>query len=292
MHLCIANSVYKNPPDLPTYFYASKGSEGLRAKGSRNLGGSKCQLRNHETTTILGTPDEVVREAIDVGVERAIGVDEHVSNEELFANLEQEERAVAVRAEPLAMVLDELNDLSLREAQRIQVGSETAVDLLEGSVLGHLVNLNVLGFRWVAFHVGVPVDEVAVEVAVEEVTCFCDDFVSVSRTEGERFRSRDKPEAVRGILSHFREEVCDELLSFSGHMVASPENPLHVFTIECSVLFQFGNGGFGTLASGVFDDSDALFFLSCCNRFHTVINFGCVCFVVADWLLTTARNIP
>lgn len=32
--------------------------------------------------TILGIPDVVVREAIDVGVERAIGVDVHVSNEE------------------------------------------------------------------------------------------------------------------------------------------------------------------------------------------------------------------
>ncbi len=165
--------------------------QSLRAKGSRNLGGGKCLLRNHEPTTILGMPDVVVREANGEGVERATGADAHVRNEEFVANLEQEERAVAVFAEPLAMILDELDDLSLREAQRIQVRSETAVDLLEGSVLGHLVDPHVSGFRWAAFHVGVPVDEVAVEVTFEEVTCFCDDFRSVGRTEGERFRSRD-----------------------------------------------------------------------------------------------------
>lgn len=250
--------------------------QSLRAKGSRNLGGGKCQLRNHEPTAILGTPDEAEREAKDAGDERATGADAHAGNEEFIANFEQEERAVAIRAEPLAMVLDELNDLSLRETQRIQIGSETAVDLLEGSVLGHLMNLDVLGFRWVAFDVGFPVPEIAVEIAIEEASRFSDDFRPVGRVKGERFRTRDELQAVSSIFSHFREEVSDELLSFSRHMVASPENPLHVFTIECSVLFQFGNGGFSTLASGVFDDSDTLFFLSCCNRFHSVINVGYV----------------
>lgn len=215
-------------------------------------------MRNHESKATHGKPDAAVREATDVGVERAIGVDEHVSNEEFIANLEQEERSVSVRAKPLAMVLDELNDLSLREAQRIQVGSETAIDLLEGAVLGHLVNLNVLGFRWVAFHVGVPVDEVAVEVTFEEVTCFCDDFVSVSRTEGERFRSRDELQAVSSIFSHFREEFFDELVNFSRHVVALPENPLHVIAIEGAVLGKLFDGRCGTLASCVCDDSDAL----------------------------------
>lgn len=215
-----------------------------------------------------------VREAIDAGEERASGVDAHASNEELVTNLEQEERAVAIRAEPFAVFLHKLNDLRLREAHHIQIVTETAVDLLESAVLGHLVDLNVLSFRRVALDVGFPVPEIAVEIAIEETSHFGDDFRPVGRVKGERFRTRDELQAVSSIFSHFREEVCDELLSFSRHMVASPENPLHVFTIECSVLFQFGNGGFGTLASGVFDDSDALFFLSCCNRFHSVINVG------------------
>ena len=215
-------------------------------------------MRNHEATANLSIPDVDAREAIDASVERATGADAHESNEEFFADLEQEERAVTVRAKPLAMVLDELNDLSLREAQRIQVGSETAVDLLEGSILGHLVNLDILGFRRVAFDVGFPVPEIAVEIAVEEVACFREDFLSVGRIEGKRFRSRDELQAVRGIFSHFSQKCFDELLSLGRHMVASPENPLHVFTIEGAVLGKLFNGRCGTLASCVCDDSDAL----------------------------------
>lgn len=53
-----------------------------KTKLSPYLDERKCEFRNHESIAILGIPDVVVREAIDVGVERAIGVDVHVSNEE------------------------------------------------------------------------------------------------------------------------------------------------------------------------------------------------------------------
>ena len=42
-------------------------------------------MRNYEPMTILGIPDVVVLELVDVHVELVVGVDVHVSNEEMCA---------------------------------------------------------------------------------------------------------------------------------------------------------------------------------------------------------------
>ncbi len=40
-------------------------------------------FESHHTMAVVGIPDVVVRESVDVGVKRAVIVDVHVSNEEL-----------------------------------------------------------------------------------------------------------------------------------------------------------------------------------------------------------------
>jgi len=42
-----------------------------------------ASFEDHHTMAIVGIPDVVVGDAIDVGVKRAVIVDIHVSNEEL-----------------------------------------------------------------------------------------------------------------------------------------------------------------------------------------------------------------
>jgi hypothetical protein len=60
-----------------------------------------------------GTPDKVVLEPIDAGVETTIGVDADVGNKEIVTNLEQEERTISLRAKPLGVVLHKTNNLIL-----------------------------------------------------------------------------------------------------------------------------------------------------------------------------------
>ncbi len=150
------------------------------------------QLREHDTNARVGTPDAAAREAIDAGNEAAIGTDVHVRNEELLADLEQEERAVAIRAKPCAMLPHEQNDLALCKTQRVQVVVHAAEDLGECSVLDHLVDGDIRLLGRLALHIATVVPEVRVEVAVEQVTRLGDGFLAVRRLESEGFRARDE----------------------------------------------------------------------------------------------------
>ena len=76
-------------------------------------------MRKHEARPVPGEPNAPARQAVDVHAEVAIGVDDHGRNEELGTNLEEEERAIAIGAEPVAMTLNPGNNLILGETEKV-----------------------------------------------------------------------------------------------------------------------------------------------------------------------------
>ena len=162
--------------------------------------------------TIVGVPNVVARKLVHVDAERPIVVDVHVRNEEIFTPLEQEESPVAIGAEPLAVFLHKPNDLRLREAQTVEIGGKTVVDLSKRAVFNHLVDGDLLFLRRLTRDVELPVTEVAVEVPVEGVLGFGDGFGAVRLVEGERFRTRDEFQTSADNFRHFRQKPLDELL--------------------------------------------------------------------------------
>jgi len=142
---------------------------------------------------IPGIPDVVVREAVGVDPKLAT-TDEHVRNEELGADLEQEERAVAVGAEPIAVGLDELDDLVLRDAEQVRFVAETTKDGFEVSVFDHLVNTYVHRRGRLTFDVASVGHEVSVDPAGEDALRFRDGAFPVRRSKGEFLPTRDEAE--------------------------------------------------------------------------------------------------
>ncbi len=163
-------------------------------------------------------PDVVVRELDHADVERPVVVDVHVRNEEIFIPLEQEEGSVAVSTEPLAMFLHEPDDLRLSEAQTVEIGRKTVVDLAKGAVLGHLEDRNLLLLGRLTRDIKIPVTEVAIEIPIKGVLGFSDGFGAVRRIKDKRFRSRDEFEVAHDVLRHLSNHPLHETLDFGSHL--------------------------------------------------------------------------
>lgn len=109
-----ACSVYKKNPKIPKE-QSSKESQGkTTSKKSDKSCKGLLQLRENETTSALAKPATVVLEVVDADLEAPAKIEAHVGNEELTADLEQEERRVPVSPEPAPVVLNERLDLRLR----------------------------------------------------------------------------------------------------------------------------------------------------------------------------------
>ena len=159
---------------------------------------------------ILGAPDAVVGKLVHEDAEGPVVELEHERNEEIITTLEQEECPVTVSAEPLAMFLHESDDLRLREAQTVEIGRKTVVDLSERAVLNHLVDGDLLFLRRLARDVELPVAKVAVEVTVEGAPRLGNGFGAVRLVEGKRFRTRDELQTSADDLRHFRQKPLNE----------------------------------------------------------------------------------
>ena len=99
------------------------------------------------------------------------------------------------------MFLHEPDDLRLREAQTVEIGRKTVVDLAKSAVLGHLEDRNLLFLGRLTRDIKIPVAEVAVEVTVEGVLGLGDGFGTVRLVEGERFRARDEFEVAFSLFN-------------------------------------------------------------------------------------------
>jgi len=161
---------------------------------------------------IPGTPNVAARKLVHADVERPIVADAHVRNKEIFTPLEQEECPIPFGTEPFTVLLHKVDDLRLRETQRIEIGGQTVEDLAEGAVLDHLVDGDLLFLRRLTRDVETPVTEVTVEVSIESILGFGDGFGAVRRIEGNRFRTRDEFQTSADNFRHFRQESLDEIL--------------------------------------------------------------------------------
>lgn len=148
-------------------------------------------MRDHDTMTKPGIPDEAEREAAQAHEEPARGIDVHVRNKELRTDLEQEEGCVFF-VEPLLVILNKLDDLSLTEAQAVEIRSEAAKDLGEISVLNYLVNTYILLGSGDTGKIALPVHEVAIDTRLEHIIRASNGLRSVGMIEGEGFRARDE----------------------------------------------------------------------------------------------------
>ncbi len=120
---------------------------------------------------VVGVPDVRVVEAVDVRPELAtIHVDagDEVLRALLRVYLEQEEGRVPFLAELVAVLDAEPDDLALSQAESVEV-AERAEHLGELGILPHLHDLDRLGLRRAGRLVRLPVLEVAVEVASEDL---------------------------------------------------------------------------------------------------------------------------
>lgn len=258
----------KNPLDLPVY---RRGSKGLRVQGSETRGlVCECQLRYHHPNAAAGIPTAAVREAIDVHIE-AVGVHVHARNEELVTNLEQEECGVAVGAKPFAILLHELDDLGLRQAEQIQIVGQAAEDRAEVSIPDHLMDLDLLLSSRFAFDVAAVGFEVSVNQAPECVIRLGDGFLAVGRIDDEHFRARNELETAGNVLRELSELLLDEGGDRSDEFVAAFEQPLEVLGVNDIRFREFVDRRSGGFAGRVGNYPNDLFFLSWvylrgCNR--------------------------
>lgn len=116
-----------------------------------------------------GMPHAAVREPVNVGVERTLGVDAHVRNEELIASLQKEERSAPFGTEPSLVGLHEGDDLILGHDELIEVVASGAVDVGELAVLDHLVDFDVDFRRRDPRDIKSPVLEVAIDPPPEYI---------------------------------------------------------------------------------------------------------------------------
>ena len=125
------------------------------------------QLRDENPRTGVGEPDEG---GVEAEHERKELAPSHVDvgDEELLADLEQEERPVTFLTELVAVIDAELDDLTLRHDELVEI-AQRAEHLGEPGIFAHLVHHDRLCLRRTGGLVCLPVLEVAVEVAGENL---------------------------------------------------------------------------------------------------------------------------
>jgi len=151
-------------------------------------------LRNHHTTPDPGKPDAAAPEPVHAHPELAIVVDAHARDAELVVLLEQEERGVAVRTQPVAVVAGEALDLRLCQHEFVERATEVIEDAVEIGIPNHLVNFNERLLRRLARDVEAPVLEIGVHVAGEDVLRLRQSLLAIRLTNLDGLTRRDKGE--------------------------------------------------------------------------------------------------
>lgn len=127
-------------------------------------------------------PGDVVVEVVDVDPELAtVHVDE--GDEQGALDFKQKERAVAVLTQFVVVVSAELHNLSLCETEAVWV-AERSKEITERAVSPHLVDVGHHLVGVFAWNVCVPVSEVRVEVASENILRFGDCHTVPCGSEG------------------------------------------------------------------------------------------------------------
>ena len=132
-----------------------------------------------------GVPDDVVPEAVHVGPELATThVD--VGDEQNIVHFKQEERAVAFLPKRATVRVAEFHDLSLRKAELARIAERTEQSPIV-SVACHFMNVD-LGLSSVfSWNVSIPVLEVTVEEAGENLRRLGQGHLALSRSKGNSF---------------------------------------------------------------------------------------------------------
>lgn len=143
---------------------------------------------------VLGEPDAAALEPVDERVERPAAAEEDTGNEEFSLRFEQEERPVAIGPQPVAMLLDEAQNLTLREAEAIRVGRDRTEHLGEGGVARQLVHRDRSCGRGPTGLIRAPPDEIRVNAAGEHVFGGEDELGAVGLVDDQGLPARDEAE--------------------------------------------------------------------------------------------------
>ena len=227
----------------------------------------ECQLRDHEARPAPGVPDAVVREAAHVHPEPANVVEAHVRNEELIADFEQEEGPVTIRAKPLAVLLDELDDLGLREAKTVEVVAHAVPDLGECPVLDQLVDSGLRLLRGFGFNVATPALEVAVDVAGKGVLRFRNGCFPVRFVELQGFSAGDEFDVAGDVLGQLGKLLLHQSGDGGDNLIAAGTHAFDVLLVEDAVLGELAELGASPLTGGIGDQGHAGFDLAVTDFF-------------------------
>lgn len=216
----------------------------------------------------IGVPDTVVREAAHADLEATVVAHDHDRNEELFANLEQEEGPIAVRAEPFAVFLHELDDLRLGETKTVEVIAHAVEDLGEGTVLNHLADGD-LGFlcRGTA-DIRAVVLEVGIDPPGEGLLRFRDGSLAIRLVELECLSTGDDLDDAGDVLGYLGKLLLNQGGDGGDDLIATRPHTLDVLSVENTVLGELAESGAGSLASGIGDQGHAGFDLAVTDFFY------------------------
>lgn len=205
----------------------------------------------------LTVPDEVERERVRVDPEpRATQAD--ARHEETVTNLEEKERGVAVSPEPVAVRLDEADDLVLREAEIVQVRRKRAEHLLERRVLDHLVNNDFRLIPSFARNIGAVASKVVADES-EDALGPDDRSLAVGRLEHDPLAERD---AAKPELGQFGDHLPKKIDRAKLELQPAAENLLGAILVDDAGSEELFHRLFSRFLEGVRDEPSKLVLLT------------------------------
>ena len=205
--------------------------------------------------TIVGVPDAVVQERIDVHPEPTVVAEAHAGDEEsAIFSLEEEERAVTIGAQEVAMVAAERHDLRLLPHQTPEVLAKAAEDLAVLAVFfDHLVDggedlLRALA-RLLARHC-------AVDATFEYVGDTSERLLAVGLGDFDRLLGEDALEVTDDVLGELGEENFECGLHDCRDLVSLRLHPLNVAFVKHTTLGELGDGLVASLSCRVLHDPE------------------------------------
>ena len=213
---------------------------------------------------ILGIPDVVVVEWVDVHLELTVVVEVHISNEEsTILPFEEEESSVPVGTEKVAVVATESHDLTLLPRETLQVLAESAEDSPERCVQNHLVDGNQRLLRRCA-QLLTPCG--VVDATRENVGGGSKRVCAVGLAELHRTIGENSLEATDDVLGELGECFLDRSLYRSTELVALSPHTLLIASVQYSRRRKLVNAFFDRLTRGGNSVVDDPFLLPRCDH--------------------------
>ena len=201
--------------------------------------------------TVPGVPDMGMREAKHADAEPPVVRHAHARHEKLVTNLEEEEGSVPFGAKPLVMLIHEVDDLRLGESEFVEIITHSPEDLLEGTVLDHLVDRNLGFLRGRASDVRAIPLEVWIDPAGESFRRFRDGFLPICLVKFENFGAGDEFDDTGNVLSDLSKHFLHGPRNRGDHLVTTGPHIFNILLVDHAVLGELAERHARCLASSI-----------------------------------------